>query len=482
MSIRIYNTLTGKKEEFKPIKKDSVGLYVCGVTVYDECHIGHVRGAFTFDIVRRYFEYRGYKVRYVRNITDVDDKIIEKARKEIQGSGINTQGINEKVKEVAERYTKSYYDDMKTLGVREADIEPKATDHIKDMIRLTKRLIQKGYAYEKDGDVYFEVRKFKEYGKLSRQSLDEMEVGARIGVDEKKKDPLDFALWKSSKENEPCWDSPWGKGRPGWHIECSAMSTKYLGESFDIHGGGRDLVFPHHENEISQSECATGKQFARYWMHNGLLTIDGAKMAKSLGNFISIKDLVRKFNPEALKIFFLSSHYRSPIDFTFERMEAAKKARERFYILFDKLKRVKGQGSRIKGKERCPEIEVFRKKFEDAMDDDFNTAEALAALFDLVTYVNKKLADDRVQSTELQYANETLLGLGKVLGLFGEGQGKGRPADVEISGEKIRDLIEQRARARQRKDFKTADRIREELSKVGVVIEDQKDGTTWRFK
>ncbi len=286
MSVKIYNTLTDKKEEYKPIKKDRVGIYVCGVTVYDECHIGHVRGAFTFDIVRRYFEYKGYKVKYVRNVTDVDDKIINKAVKERQRTRGKGQGLNEKVKEVAERYTKSYYDDMKNLGIKKADIEPMATEHIKDMVNLIEMLVEKGYAYEKNGDVYFDVRKFKGYGKLSGQSLDEMKAGARVDVDKKKNDPLDFALWKSSKENEPSWQSLWGRGRPGWHIECSVMSMKYLGDNFDIHGGGRDLVFPHHENEIAQSECATGRPFANYWMHNGLLTINGTKMAKSLGNFV----------------------------------------------------------------------------------------------------------------------------------------------------------------------------------------------------
>ncbi len=481
MGIKIYNTLSGKKDKFSPIKKSRVGIYACGITVYDECHIGHVRGAFTFDIVRRYFYYKGYRVRYVRNITDVDDKIIEKAMKESRVSGRTVANLKAKVKEVAERYIKSYYRDMETLGIKKADIEPRATGHIKDMIKLVTVLIKKGYAYKEGGDVYFKVRRFKGYGRLSGQSLDEMSSGVRVELEKNKKDPLDFALWKHSGKGEPSWESPWGPGRPGWHIECSVMSMKYLGKNFDIHGGGRDLVFPHHENEIAQSESATGKKFANYWMHNGLLTIDKTKMAKSLGNFVSVKEIAKRFHPEALKIFFLSFHYRSPVDFTFEKIEEAKKARERFCILLNRINNLEIKGGRLKVKKYTQEeIDTFRKRFEEAMDDDFNTAEALAVLFDLVTYMNKQLSVVGYQLSALRYAKGTLLQLGRVLGLFEKDRSGSKSS--KISEKEIKRLLGLRDNARKNGDFKTADRIRADLDKAGIILEDSKDGTTWRVK
>ena len=480
MSIKIFNTLAGRKEEFKPIKKGKVGMYVCGPTVYDDPHIGHARSAYIFDIVRRYLTYRKYKVKFVRNITDLDDKIINRAKEMLKGEDLNSA-----VKKVSRKYISSYHKYMDDLGIGRPDVEPKATDYIDKMKDFINTLVQRGVAYEAMGDVYFDIRKAKDYGKLSNQTLEMLTSGVRISPGENKIDPLDFALWKSSKENEPSWDSPWGPGRPGWHIECSVMSSDILGDEFDIHGGGIDLIFPHHENEIAQSEGA-GKKFAHYWIHNGLLTINKEKMAKSSGNFISVEDLLKKFHPEVLKIFFLSSHYRSPIDFTFERMSEAKKARERFYILLDKLKRVKGEGIRDKKKKSlhlspclCPEVDVFRKKFEDAMDDDFNTAEALAALFDLVTIVNKKLAARRLETKDLDYARDTLLELGKALGLF-EGAKEASVNDEELR-KLIEVLIDLRNRARKERDFKKADRIREQLNKVGIVLEDQEGGTIWRL-
>ncbi len=484
MPIKIFNTLTGKKEIFKPIKKGKVGMYVCGVTVYDECHIGHARGAFVFDVIRKFFEYKGYKVEFVKNITDVDDKIIEKAKEETRNQG----NIKQKVKEIAERNTKSYYEDMEVLGIEKADFEPRATEYIEDMIKMIKKLIKRGFAYAKESDVFFSVRKFKDYGKLSKQSPDEMLSGVRVEVDERKNDPLDFALWKSSKEGEPSWTSPWGQGRPGWHIECSTMSTKFLGENFDIHGGGMDLIFPHHENEIAQSECATKKPFANYWLHNGLLTIDGEKMAKSLGNFISVRDILKKYHPEVLKLFFLSCHYRSPIDFSYEKMEEAKRARERFYILFDKIDRLMANGLWLMTKTKTQpmalsykqKIDFSRKRFEEEMDDDFNTAGALGVLFELVGYLNKKLEvrSWKLEVGRLNYAKKTLLELGGILGLFKGDRKMGE--DRKLIEGLIKLLIDIRDGARKDKDFEMADRIRGELKKIGIVLEDEKEGTIWR--
>ena len=332
MGLRIYNTLTGKKEDFTPIVPGRVNIYVCGVTVYDYCHMGHARSMIVFDVIVKYLRYLGYKVTYVRNFTDIDDKIIKRAKE---------RGKNPK--EIAQYFTKAFYEDMDSLGIERADIEPKATEHIPEMVSLIERIINKGYAYVVDGNVYFSVRRFKGYGGLSKRSLEEMMAGARVEVDPRKEHPLDFALWKKAKPGEPFWESPWGKGRPGWHIECSAMSMKYLGETFDIHGGGQDLIFPHHENEKAQSEAATDKPFVNYWIHHGFLTINQEKMSKSLKNFFTIREILSKFHPEAIRLFFLNHHYRSPIDFSDEKIKEATKALEKLYITLDRAKQILGE-------------------------------------------------------------------------------------------------------------------------------------------
>jgi len=443
--MKIYNTLKRKKEEFEPKKK--IGMYVCGPTVYDAPHIGHARSAYVFDVIRRYFEYRKYKVTFVRNVTDVDDKIINKARDEFKGEDLNSA-----VKKVSDKYLKVYHKYMDDLGIKRPDKEPKATEYIGKMKDFIAILIKKGVAYESDGDVYFNIKKAKKYGKLSNQSLENLETGARISPGENKKDPLDFALWKKAKDGEPYWESPWGKGRPGWHIECSVMSSDILGDEFDIHGGGIDLIFPHHENEIAQSEGA-GKKFARFWIHNGLLTINKEKMAKSLGNFITIEEILSKYSADVLKILFLQTHYSHPVDFSWERMAEARRAMERFNVALKSKPKVRDTG-----------IEEFRKRFEDAMDDDFNAPSALAVLFDLVTHINKHGAGKNL-----------LLELGEVLGLFE----KRKTPKLKIE---IKKLIEERNKARKAKDFKAADKIREKLDKMGIILEDQKDGTGWRVK
>ncbi|MFC1621446.1 cysteine--tRNA ligase, partial [Candidatus Omnitrophota bacterium] len=419
--MKIYNTLNRKKEVFEP--KDKIGMYVCGPTVYDAPHIGHARSAYVFDVILRYFEYKKYKVTFVRNVTDVDDKIINKARDEFKGEDLNSA-----VKKVSDKYLEVYHKYMDELGIKRPDEEPKATEYIGKMKDFIAILIEKGVAYESGGDVYFNIKKAKKYGKLSNQSLEMLESGARITPGENKKTPLDFALWKKAKEGEPSWESPWGQGRPGWHIECSVMSSDILGDEFDIHGGGIDLIFPHHENEIAQSEGA-GKKFARFWIHNGLLTINKEKMAKSLGNFVTIEEILSKYPADVLKILFLQTHYSHPVDFSWDRMDEAKRAMERFSVVLK---------SEVKGRDIG--IEEFRKRFESAMEDDFNTPSALAILFDLVTHINK-------HST----GKELLLELGKVLGLFE----KRKTPELNIE---VKKLIEERNKARHKKDFKAADK------------------------
>jgi len=498
-SVKVYNSLTRKKEEFIPIKKGRVGIYACGPTVYDEPHIGHGRSAYIFDYIRRYLEYKSFKVRFVRNVTDVDDKIIEKSREgnRVTGNGIR---LKEKVKEIAKKYLDAYHDDMALLGIREPDKEPKATEYIPKMIKFIKRLINSGNAYVSGGDVYFDIRKARSYGKLSNQNLEKMEAGARIASGENKKDRLDFALWKKAKADEPSWKSPWGEGRPGWHIECSVMSSNILGDEFDIHGGGIDLIFPHHENEIAQSEGA-GKKFARYWMHNGLLTISGEKMAKSLGNFITLKDfLTRHKDSDYLKLFFLPCHYRSPIDYTDEKIEEAKKEKDRFQILLEKMERIlevkkvlsspknysssgveKINFSARSNNKEGHDPESFRKQFEEAMDDDFNTPLALAALFDLVTYANKFIAGKEAITGN---DKKTLFSIKKMLldlsSIFGLNLLKSA-VEISLSVKDIKQLIDKRNEARNKKDFKTADEIRKMLlEKHDIVLEDMKDETLWR--
>jgi len=476
--MKIYNSLTRTKEEFIPLKHGKVGVYVCGPTVYDSPHIGHARSAYIFDVVRRYLEYKKYGVTFVRNVTDVDDKIIEKAKGLAYSLQLTAYSLKDKTEEVSKKYLDEYHEDMALLGILPPDKEPKATEYIPKMVKFAELLIKKGRAYEVDGDVYFDIKTSAGYGKLSNQNLDKMESGARIAPGEKKKDPMDFALWKKAKEGEPSWPSPWGPGRPGWHIECSAMSSDILGDEFDIHGGGIDLIFPHHENEIAQSEGA-GKKFARCWMHNGLLTINSVKMAKSLGNFISIKDfLVKHKDADLLKLLFLNTHYRHPVDYTEEKIAEMKAQKERIVILMEKLNREQVTANRKQEKNTNNErrttnnVDRFRKQFEDAMDDDFNMPLGLAAMFELVTETNKRI-DDPGFTAE---AKKALLDMAGVFGLKmgGSLQAKG-------AGEVDR-LVAARGAARAKKDFKEADRIRKALDEKGIILEDTKDGTVWRKK
>ncbi len=481
MAIKIYNSQTSKKEEFIPQTRGKVNMYTCGVTVYDACHIGHARSLYVFEVIRRYLRFRGFDIRLVRNITDVDDKIINKARDWAKRDRVS---LKEAFDSVRNFYIKDYYADLKGLGLPSADIEPKATENIKEIQNYIKALIDLGFAYEKEGNVYFSPRKLKGYGDLSGNSLDDVLESVRIGADPLKEDPVDFALWKKAKEDEPSWDSPWGKGRPGWHIECSVMSQKYLEtETLDIHGGGRDLIFPHHENEKAQAEALTGKKFANYWIHHGLLTINSQKMAKSLGNFVTIKDVLKKYPADILKIFYLQAHYSSSMDFSWEKMEEAKKAYERIMILIDKLddyikkNEIRkstswGTGAKaIKG-------EYFREEFEAAMDDDFNMPKGLAVLFEIINASNAELlSDDPTTKGNLLYAKNVIKEIGEVFGLsFEKKKLKG------IDEKEIIDKIELRLKYKKERDFKAADKIRDELQECGIIIEDTKDGkTNWRI-
>ncbi len=465
MSVYIQNSLTRKKEEFIPLKPPEVNIYTCGVTVYDESHIGHARSLYTFDVIRRYLKYRGFKVNFVRNITDIDDKIINRAN-ELK---VNWQ-------ELVNKYIARYQEDLLALGIEKGDFEPRATENIPDMIEYIQALIKKGYAYEAGGDVYFEVRKFPSYGKLSGQSIDEMHAGARIEPSELKKDTLDFALWKKSKEGEPFWDSPWGKGRPGWHIECSVMSQKFLKtKTLDIHAGGRDLIFPHHENEIAQAEAASGKPFARYWIHHGLLTINGQKMAKSLGNFVTIKDFIDEYEyADILKLFFLSAHYSHPIDYTKEKIEETKEGLDRILAFLRKTStNQKSQTTRTQ------ELEEIKNKFISAMDDDFNTPQGLAAIFDLVSIANKNINNLEFISS----AKSLLLELTNIFGLeLREPMSSSSSSSSSSLFRDIESLVAKRNEARKRGNFQEADRIRKELEEKGIILEDTKDGTAWRRK
>jgi cysteinyl-tRNA synthetase len=490
--MKIYNTLTGRKEEFVPVTPNRVRIYACGVTVYDYCHIGHARSAIVFDAISKYLRYKGFDVKYVRNFTDIDDKIINKAKQE--GTAWDS---------IARKYTDEYYRDMGRLGVRRADVEPKATEHIKEIIDIVKGLIDKGYAYEVDGSVYFEVDKFHEYGKLSKRDREEMIAGARVEVDERKKDPMDFALWKKSKEGEPSWGSPWGPGRPGWHIECTAMSIKHLGESFDIHGGGADLIFPHHENEIAQSEAFTGKPFARYWIHNGFITIDKEKMSKSLGNFFTIKEVLDKFDPEVVRFFLISTHYRSPIEFSDEQLREAESSIDRYYTTIVRINDFlnKNENPPLPPLEKGGEggltektfenvVNSFKEKFEEAMDDDFNTALALGHIFELIRDVNRFLDNkpSRQKAKELLLETKELLAeTGSILNIFSRAPDEWRRALMEskkigLSEKDILDRIKERHDARQRKDWAMADIIRKELEEKGIILEDKKDRTEWKVK
>jgi len=469
MGLKIYNTLTRKKQDFSPLNDNQVTMYVCGVTLYDELHLGHARAAVVFDIIRRYLEYKGYQVIYVTNFTDVDDKMIQRAKE-----------LKTTVFELAERFIEEYFDQMEKLGVKRATYHPRATEHIKEMIELIEILKNKGIAYCVDGDVFFRVRKFPGYGKLSGQSLKELSAGVRIDVDEKKEEPFDFALWKKAKEGEPSWDSPWGKGRPGWHIECSAMAMKYLGESIDIHGGGKDLIFPHHENEIAQSEASTGKEFAHFWVHNGLVTIDNQKMAKSTGNFITLREALEKYDGEVIRYYLLSAHYRSPLNYTKDSLQEASASMERVYNTLESIDEITFSIKKEADLHKVyPEIESLYKKFFQSMDDDFNTPSALAAIFELVRKANLILEkpSDKNSKLILYEIAEKIRKMGGILGLF---QGKKKKLD-EKAKDLIQILIDVRNILRQEKRWDLADTIRERLQKLGIHLKDEKDKTSWRI-
>ncbi|TLY44827.1 MAG: cysteine--tRNA ligase [Nitrospirae bacterium] len=477
--LKIYNTLTGRKETFEPLVPKTVRMYVCGVTVYDECHLGHARSALVFETVRRYLQYCKFKVRFVKNFTDVDDKIINRAKE----LGIPWQAVTA-------RYIKAYYRDMKRLGIRKATVEPKATTHMADIIGLVRTLLRKGVAYKVDGNVYFQVEKFPAYGALSKRKLSDMQAGARVEVDERKLHPMDFALWKAAKPGEPAWKSPWGPGRPGWHIECSAMSMKHLGKTFDIHGGGADLIFPHHENEIAQSCAATGKAFARYWVHNGFVQVNQEKMSKSLGNFFTIREIFEKsewseeMTGEILRYYLQTNHYRSPLDFSDQGLREAKYALDGFYDLFNRLKETAKTGG--PGNETLTTvIERTRVAFEQAMGDDFNTPAAVAELQGLRSEVNK-LLETGLSTKARKQARQRFRLPGSVMGLFQLEKWRFHVdlSDIGISGltdEEIESKVEERNKARRRKDFKRADEIRQFLKSNDIIIEDKPDGTTrWK--
>ncbi|UOQ83890.1 cysteine--tRNA ligase [Gracilibacillus salinarum] len=464
MTINIYNTLTRKKEEFKPLEPNQVKMYVCGPTVYNYIHIGNARPAIVFDTVRRYFEYKGYHVDYVLNFTDVDDKLIKAARE-----------LGEEVPVIADRFITAYKEDVGALGVKEAVHHPRVTETMDDIIRFIATLIDKGHAYAADGDVYFKTRSFDHYGKLSHQSIDELRSGARIQIGEKKQDPLDFALWKQAKDGEIAWDSPWGQGRPGWHIECSAMAKKYLGDTIDIHAGGQDLTFPHHENEIAQSEAGNGTSFANYWMHNGYINIDNEKMSKSLGNFVLAHDLIQKHDPKVVRFFMLSVHYRNPINFSDALLESAKNSFDRIENALTNLVHRQQTSVNISedNEEWLTTIEQFNVQFEKEMDDDFNTANAIAVIFDLVKEANRYLQSDQTHTDILQTFVDTLNDWLTVLGIP-------QTSESDLLDEEIEDLIEQRITARKNKDFQLADQIRDDLKAKHIILEDTPQGTRWK--
>ncbi|NCO58568.1 MAG: cysteine--tRNA ligase [Deltaproteobacteria bacterium] len=468
--MRLYNSLTGKKEKFVPVKAGEVSIYACGVTVYDHCHVGHARGAVFFDVLRRYFEHRGLKVTYVRNFTDVDDKIIRRAHEE----GVSWR-------EIANRYIEAHERDMGALGVRPATIEPKATDHIGEIIALVRDLEERGLAYAAGGDVFFRVRRFPGYGRLSGKKIDELESGARIEVNEVKEDPLDFALWKGSKAGEPAWESPWGLGRPGWHIECSAMSMAILGREFDIHGGGRDLLFPHHENEIAQS-CGAGAGFAHCWVHNGFVNINNEKMSKSLGNFFTIREILDRFPAEVVRLFLLSTHYRSPIDFSDRALAEARAAVDRVYSFLRGAVRAATGDWRAAGAELVAAVDGLAADFDAAMEDDLNTAAALAAIFERVRLFNRVLTEggDAAGQAVAAAAAAQVRRLGAVLGLFQDDPEGWFHAGVELDEQQIEARIGERLAARAAKAWARADAIRDELAAAGIVLEDRAGTTTWR--
>ncbi len=458
--LKVYNDLTNQKEEFVPLEPGRVRMYVCGMTVYDLCHLGHARVMVVFDVIYRYLRAKGYQVTYIRNITDIDDKIIARA---------NENG--ESIGDLTQRFIEAMHEDASALGVLTPDEEPRATTHIGEIIEMVQRLIDKGHAYLADnGDVYYSVSSFEGYGKLSGKSIEDLRAGARVDVEEQKRDPLDFALWKAAKPGEPAWDSPWGKGRPGWHIECSAMSTSCLGDTFDIHGGGADLTFPHHENEIAQSEGATGHPFVKYWLHNGFVRINDEKMSKSLGNFFTVREILQHYKAEEVRYFILTSQYRSPLNYDEEHLQNARAALTRFYTALRGLPAAEPAGA-----------EAFTERFYAAMDDDFNTPEALAVLFDLTREINRLRPEDELKAAGL---GAELCRLGGILGILQDDPEAylkgGAGGDEGFSDEEIETLIQQRLDARKAKDWAEADRIRDELKEQGVLLEDGPGGTTWR--
>jgi len=461
--MKILNTLTGSKDEFKPLNDGVVNMYVCGPTVYNYIHIGNTRPLCVFDTLRRYFEYIGYKVNYVQNFTDIDDKLINRA---------NEEGTT--VPALAEKYIAEYKKDAEGLNVRPATVHPRATENIDNIIALITSLEEKGYAYSVNGDVYFRTKKFNEYGKLSHQPLEELEVGARINISEQKEDPMDFALWKAAKEGEPFWESPWGKGRPGWHIECSAMAKSILGDTIDLHCGGQDLIFPHHENEIAQSECANGACFSRYWMHNGYINIDNRKMSKSLGNFFTAREIGEQFGYEPIRYIMVASHYRSPVNYSTEIIEQAKGALDRLYNCRENLAYAKEHAADVNADAAAlGKLSEFEAQFCAAMDDDFNTADALAAVFDLVREINSNIVGSESSLEYVNAASELFEKLVDVLGLLYE-----RKSDKNLDSE-IEALIEERQQARKNRDFARADAIRDELKAQGIILEDTPQGVKW---
>jgi cysteinyl-tRNA synthetase len=473
--VTLYNTLTQKKEELVPYSENKIKMYVCGPTVYSSAHLGHARAAVTFDVIERFLTHLGYEVTYVRNFTDIDDKIIAKA---------NETGVA--AHEISEKYIQEYQEDMASIGVKAPTIQPKVTEHVPEIVEMIQRIIDNGHAYQSDGDVFFSVKKFNGYGKLSRRDPDDMMAGTRIDINEKKEDPLDFALWKSAKPGEPYWESPWGNGRPGWHIECSLMSTKYLGDSFDIHGGGKDLIFPHHENEIAQSEAATGKPFAKYWVHNGLIQINREKMSKSIGNILNVREAVSMWSKEAIRLFFLSHQYLNPADFSDTTMNEAEAALERLYIT---LKRANDVGKNGNGEDKQLEtsVETFKERWVQSMCDDFNTAEALGSLFELTRAINRSL-DSVGWTPSLEAALDEINHFGNTLGILEYEpdeylQGlKLEQASSGITEQGIEELIEERISARKEKNWARADGIRDELDEKGIMLEDKAEGTIWRVK
>ena len=478
--MKLYNTMTNKIEEFKTIEENKVKMYVCGPTVYNYIHLGNARPIVVFDTLARYFEHKGMEVEFVQNFTDVDDKIINKSIEE--GTSAS---------EVSEKYIKYFFEDISKLNILESVKRPKVTENMAEIIEIIQKLIDNGFAYEKNGDVYFEVKKYKDYGKLSNQKIEELELGARIDVSEIKKNPVDFALWKKKKDGEPFWESPWGQGRPGWHIECSAMAKKYLGDTFDIHGGGQDLVFPHHENEIAQSKCAYHGNFANYWLHNGFIQINGDKMSKSLGNFFLLREILEKFSGNVVRLFILSTHYRKPINFSFENMEDTKKALQnivksmnKFENIVEKYKNEKIEN--VKNSEFSQKIDEFDKKFEEAMDEDMNTPQALATIFDQIRETNKFISTNESEFSTIYYEikksyDSLKQKIENVFGIAIEIENAVKEEDgenMELTKKLIELLIKLRSEARSEKNFKLSDEIRDELKKLGVEIKDNKDGST----